>query len=192
MLDAARLDRAYVNNGGDIAVHLTGAEQFAVGLMDRPDHRGVMQTINIEAGDPSRGIATSGRHGRSFSLGIADAVTVLAKTASQADAAATVIANAVDLPGHPAIIRSPANALQPDSDLGARLVTRDVGALREGEIDDALQAGVGRAQQLLAAGLIEGAALRLLGEMAVVGATGFKAGALPAFHESALEGTAHV
>ncbi|MEH2515942.1 ApbE superfamily uncharacterized protein (UPF0280 family) [Bradyrhizobium sp. AZCC 1610] len=192
MLRAARLDRAYVNNGGDIALHLTGREQFTVGLIDRPDYHGVMQTISIEACDPARGIATSGRHGRSFSLGIADAVTVLAKTASQADAAATVIANAVDLPGHPAIIRCPANELQPDSDLGTRLVTRDVGALQESEIDDALRAGVSRAQQLLAAGLIEGAALRLLGETAVVGATGIKAGALAASHEGAPKRVAHV
>jgi uncharacterized protein len=192
MLAAARLDRAYVNNGGDIALHLAGAEQFTVGLLDRPDGHGLMRTTVIDADDPVRGIATSGRHGRSFSLGIADAVTVLAKTASQADAAATIIANAVDLPGHPAIVRCPANELQPDSDLGTRLVTRDVGALRESEIDDALRAGVRRAQQLLAAGLIEGAALRLLGETAVVGATGIKAGASPAFHESALERIAHV
>ena len=192
MLAAARLDRAYVNNGGDIALHLAGAEQFTVGLMDRPDRHGLMRTTVIDADDPVRGVATSGRHGRSFSLGIADAVTVLAKTASQADAAATIIANAVDMPGHPAIIRCPANELQPDSDLGARLVTRDVGALGESEIDDALGAGVRRAQQLLAAGLIEGAALRLLGETAAVGATGIKAGALPAFHEGALERTAHV
>ncbi|MEH2614724.1 UPF0280 family protein [Bradyrhizobium sp. AZCC 1693] len=192
MLAAARLDRAYVNNGGDIALHLVGGEHFTVGLLDRPDRHGLMRTIDIDADDPVRGIATSGRHGRSFSLGIADAVTVLAITASQADAAATIIANAVDLPGHPAIVRCPANALQPDSDLGARLVTRDVGALGEGEIDDALRAGISRAQQLLAAGLIEGAALRLLGETAVVGATGIKAGALPAFHEGALERLAHV
>jgi uncharacterized protein len=192
MLRAARLDRAYVNNGGDIALHLAGGEQFSVGLVDRPDRHGLMRTIVIDAGDPVRGIATSGRHGRSFSLGIADAVTVLAKTASQADAAATIIANAVDLPAHPAVIRCPANELQPDSDLGARLVTRDVGALGESEIDDALQAGVNRAQQLLAAGRIEGAALRLLGEMAVVGATGIKAGVLPAFQEGALGRTAHV
>jgi len=183
MRAAARLDRAYVNNGGDIALHLTGGEQFTVGLMDRPDRHGVMQSIAIEAEDPARGIATSGRHGRSFSLGIADAVTVLARAASQADAAATIIANAVDLPGHPAIVRCPANELQPDSDLGARLVTRDVGKLREEEIEDALAAGVDRAQQLLAAGLIEGAALRLLGETAVVGSTG--KGAPPAFHGSA-------
>ena len=192
MLAAARLDRAYVNNGGDIALHLAGSEQFTVGLMDRPDRHGLMQTMVIDADDPARGIATSGRHGRSFSLGIADAVTVLAKTASQADAAATIIANAVDLPGHPAIVRCPANELQPDSDLGARLVTRDVGALGEGEIDDALRVGLSRAQQLLAAGLIEGAALRLLGETAVVGATGIKASALPAFDGSAPERTAHV
>jgi ApbE superfamily uncharacterized protein (UPF0280 family) len=105
MLNAAALDRAYVNNGGDIALHLGGGEHFSVGLMDRPDRDGVMRTMRVEADDPVRGIATSGRHGRSFSLGIADAVTVLAGTASQADAAATIIANAVDLPGHPAIIR---------------------------------------------------------------------------------------
>jgi len=192
MLAVAPLDRAYVNNGGDIALHLAGDERFTVGLMDRPDRLGVMRTIDIDADDPVRGIATSGRHGRSFSLGIADAVTVLARTASQADAAATIIANAVDLPGHPAVTRCPANELQPDNDLGTRLVTRDVGALGESEIDDALRAGVSRAQQLLAAGLIEGAALRLLGETAVVGATGIKAGALPAFHEGALERIAHV
>jgi ApbE superfamily uncharacterized protein (UPF0280 family) len=192
MLGTARLDRAYVNNGGDIALHLTDGERFSVGLMDRPDHHGVMQTISIEADDPARGVATSGRHGRSFSLGIADAVTVLARTASQADAAATIIANAVDLPGHPAIIRCPAKELQPDSDLGARLVTRDVGALGESEIDDALRAGVSRAQQLLAAGLIEGAALRLLGETAVVGATGIRSRALPALHGSAPGRAMHV
>jgi ApbE superfamily uncharacterized protein (UPF0280 family) len=192
MLAAARLDRVYVNNGGDIALHLAGGEQFTVGLLDRPDRHGLMRTIDIDADDRVRGIATSGRHGRSFSLGIADAVTVLAKTASQADAAATIIANAVDLPGHPAVIRCPANELQPDSDLGARLVTRDVGALSEGEIDDALRAGVSRAQQLLAAGLIEGAALRLLGETAGVGATGIWTQALPALHGSALERAMHV
>ena len=131
MLAVASLDQAYVNNGGDIALHLGEGEHFSVGLMDRPDRDGVMRTMRVDAIDPARGIATSGRHGRSFSLGIADAVTVLARTAAQADAAATVIANAVDLPGHPAVVRCPANELQPDSDLGARLVTRQVGADRK-------------------------------------------------------------
>lgn len=169
MLNAASLDQAYVNNGGDIALYLGEGERFSVGLMDRPDRDGVMQTMRIDAKDAVRGIATSGRHGRSFSLGIADAVTVLAATASQADAAATVIANAVDLPGHPAVVRRPANELQPDSDLGARLVTRDVGELSRAEIAAALESGVECARQLFDLGLIEGAVLRLCGDMLVIG-----------------------
>ncbi|WP_439363366.1 UPF0280 family protein [Bradyrhizobium sp. DASA03005] len=169
MLRAATLDRAYVNNGGDIALHLGKGEQFSVGLMDRPDRDGVMRTMRIDADDPVRGVATSGRHGRSFSLGIADAVTVLAATASQADAAATVIANAVDLPGHPAIIRKPANELQPDSDLGGRLVTRDVGEVSHHEIAAALESGAECARHLFDRRLIEGAVLQLCGDMLVIG-----------------------
>jgi uncharacterized protein len=170
MLDAARLERSYVNNGGDIALHLGHGEHFTVGLMDRPDPPGLMRTIIVDADDPTRGVATSGRHGRSFSFGIADAVTVLARTASQADAAATIIANAVDLPGHPAIVRCPAHDLQPDSDLGARLVTRDVGELTGHEIEDALESGAACARNLLTAGLIDGAVLRLQGETVLVSA----------------------
>ncbi len=172
IVGAAQLERVYVNNGGDIALCL-------------------MRTMVIRADDPSRGVATSGRHGRSFSLGIADAVTVLARTASQADAAATIIANAVDLPGHPAVVRRPAQDLQPDSDLGARLVTRDVGELSDVEIEDALEAGADKARQLLAAGLIDGAALRLHGETVVV-ATREMLRAETAFQRGAIESAMHV
>jgi ApbE superfamily uncharacterized protein (UPF0280 family) len=191
MQSVAQLTRAYVNNGGDIALHLGGDEEFTVGLMDRPDGHGLLRTMTIRAADPIRGIATSGRHGRSFSLGIADAVTVLARTASRADAAATVIANAVDLPEHPAIVRCPANEVQPDSDLGARLVTRDVGELSEHEIEDALEAGHRCARKLLAAGLIEGAALRLHGETIVVGARSIEARTPQAIRGHASESTMH-
>jgi ApbE superfamily uncharacterized protein (UPF0280 family) len=173
MLQGARLGRAYVNNGGDIALHLADGEHFSVGLAERPDRPGLMRTMVIAHDDPTRGVATSGRHGRSFSLGIADAVTVLARTAAQADAAATVIANAVDLPGHPLVLRCPAHDLQPDSDLGTRLVTRDVGALSLAEIEDALEAGADCARKWLAAGLIDGAALRLRGEIIMVATRGF-------------------
>lgn len=169
MRNAATLDQAYVNNGGDIAIHLAPGEHFTVGLMDRPDSDGVMRTMIVRHDDPVRGIATSGRHGRSFSLGIADAVTVLARTASQADAAATVIANAVDLPGHPAITRRPASDIQPDSDLGALSVTRDVGPLSQAEIREALDSGAERARQLFDRGLIEGAVLGLSSDMLVIG-----------------------
>jgi len=169
MIHVATLDQAYVNNGGDIALHLDEGEHFSVGLMDRPDRDGVMRTMRVYSTDPVRGIATSGRHGRSFSFGIADAVTVLAATASRADAAATIIANAVDLRGHPAIIREPANALQPDSDLGPRLVTREVGELSQTEIAAALESGAECARQLFDRGLIEGAVLQLCGDMLVIG-----------------------
>jgi uncharacterized protein len=170
MLQSAPLEQAYVNNGGDIALHLADGEHFTVGLADRPDAAALMRTMVVHADDPSRGVATSGRHGRSFSLGIADAVTVLARTASRADAAVTIIANAVDLPGHRAIVRCPAHDLQPDSDLGARLVTRGVGELSADEIEAALESGAACARKLLAAGLIDGAALRLHGEMITVAA----------------------
>lgn len=168
MTSSASLDRAYVNNGGDIALHLVGHERFTVGLVDRPDMPGLIGRTVIAAGDPTRGIATSGWRGRSFSLGIADAVTVLAQTAAQADAAATVIANAVDLPGHPLIVRRPANELQPDNDLGARLVTCGVGELSSCEVASALEAGASKARESLAAGLIDGVALHLQGETVAV------------------------
>jgi hypothetical protein len=168
MIQAANLTRAYVNNGGDIALHLAAGERFAVGLVGRLAPPSMLGTTCIMAEDPSRGVATSGWHGRSFSLGIADAVTILAATASQADAAATIIANAVDLPGHPAIDRAVARDIQPDSDLGDRLVTRGVGALSQKEINVALEHGADEARTLLAAGLIESAVLHLQGETRVV------------------------
>ena len=101
MTSAANLSRAYVNNGGDIALHLAPGEHFVVGMVERPDRPSLFGTAILDSTQPVRGIATSGWRGRSFSLGIADAVTVLADHAAMADAAATIIANAVDLPGHP-------------------------------------------------------------------------------------------
>src|SRR5450432_968039 len=192
MLQSAQLARAYVNNGGDIALHLADGEHFSVGLAERPNGPRLMRTMIVGHDDCSRGIATSGRHGRSFSLGIADAVTVLAPTAAQADAAATIIANAVDLPGHPAIVRCPAQDLQPDSDLGERLVTRDVGDLSDSEIAVALESGAACTRKLLAAGLIDGAALRLQGEMIVVATRTIEMPALPTpLRSRAMEGATH-
>ena len=166
MVEAAALSRGYVNNGGDIAMHLARGHRVRLGLA-RPAHAGLHGTAEIGAADGVRGAATSGWPGRSHSLGIADAVTVLAGTASLADAAATVIANAVDLPGHAAITRVPARALAPDSDLGDRLVTRAVGPLQPDEIERALDAGLRVADALRRQGLIAGAALNLQGVMAL-------------------------
>jgi uncharacterized protein len=172
MVAAAPLDRAYVNNGGDIALHLAPGQRFTTGLIDRPDYPSLIGTAVVAAKDAVRGIATSGRHGRSFSLGIADAVTILAATAADADAAATIVANAVDLPGHPGIVRAPADSLDPDSDLGARLVTRDVRVLLARERDQALRAGLHRAAGLIAAGRIVAASLHLQGVTRTIGMPG--------------------
>lgn len=169
MVDAADLARAYVNNGGDIALHLAVGNHFDIGLVDRPDCPSLFATSRVAAGDPVRGIATSGWRGRSLSLGIADAVTVLAAAAAVADAAATIIANAVDLPGHPAITRIPARDLAADSDLGDRLATRAVGALDPDDIAAALDGGVAAARPLAEAGHIVAAALHLGGRTRTVG-----------------------
>ncbi len=172
MVSAAEVPRAYVNNGGDIALHLSAGEQFVVGMVERPDRPSLIGTTTLRASDPVRGIATSGWRGRSFSLGIADAVTVLADRAAAADAAATIIANAVDLPGHSAITRVAACELQPDSDLGGRMVTRAVGDLTVRDVDQALNAGVLVAHRLLRIGLIRSAALSLQGETRIVASSG--------------------
>ena len=158
------LQRAYVNNGGDIALHLAAGERLTAAIAGTP-HR-----VAIHSHDAIRGIATSGWRGRSFSLGIADSVTVLAKTAAMADAAATMIANAVDLPNHPAITRAPAKSLQCDSDLGAHGVTTYVGPLTQDETVRALSAGHVLAETCCANRLILGAALCLNSHLRTTGA----------------------
>ena len=158
------ITRAYANNGGDIALWLAPGESLTCALAASP-----MDRVTLRASDPVRGIATSGWRGRSFSLGIADAVTVIARTAAIADAAATMVANAVDL-DHPGIQRRPACEVQCDSDLGARLVTVSVPVLTPAERARALEAGLRAAERFRSRGLIEGAALFLQGEMRATGA----------------------
>jgi uncharacterized protein len=168
MTKAAQLRRAYVNNGGDIALHLSGGQSYRVGLVERPETPSLFGSAEISATMEICGVATSGWRGRSFSLGIADAVTVLAETAAQADSAATIIANAVDLPNHPAIVRIPARKLAPDSDLLDLPVTRAVGPLRPQEIAQALEAGAAVAEAIRSTGLVHSAALCLRDQVRIV------------------------
>ncbi len=156
LLAGRTLDRAYVNDGGDIAIHLAPGHKLRAGIFATA----LDGVAHLTHDSPVRGIATSGRGGRSFSLGIADSATVLARTAAAADAAATLIANAVNL-DHPAIERRPACELDPDSDLGDLPVTVGVGTLSDAEIAEALDLGVAEARRLRLAGLIDGAALSL-------------------------------
>ena len=170
MTTGRKLARAYVNNGGDIALHLSPGETFSIGMVDRPDRPILSARATVGAADRVCGVATSGWQGRSFSLGAADAVTVLAASASVADAAATLIANAVDIPGHPAIRRTPACGLDPQSDLGERRVTVAVGPLTADEIGRALAFGVAEGELWRELGLIEAVALRLGERTRLVGA----------------------
>ena len=159
--------RAWVNNGGDIAMHLTPGQSLKVGLyadIARLDAAQLQDQLlldgqfSVNATMPVRGVATSGWRGRSFSMGIADSVTVLARTAAQADAAATVIANAVNVKDA-RVQRAPAASLKDDSDLGQRLVTTGVPPLAPALVLQALQAGLATARSLQNKGLIYSALL---------------------------------
>lgn len=173
------ITRAWVNNGGDIALHLAPGASVRVGLfadLARFDPRfdprdgGTLPLdarFAVDAATPVRGIATSGWRGRSFSLGIADSVTVLAATAAEADAAATVIANAVDVV-HPGIERRPANTLKDDTDLGALPVTVGVPRLPAPLVDAALAGGVAAARRLQARGRVWAVVLACQGRVATV------------------------
>ncbi len=167
------ITRAWINNGGDIALHLAPRHSVSIGLyadLARFDGQQARDGIDIDgrftvsAALPVRGVATSGWRGRSFSLGVADSVTVLARTAAAADAAATVIANAVNV-DDPRIVRRPACDLKDDSDLGAIPVTVDVPPLNRPIVEKALRSGARRARELRAAGLVWSAALVCQGRL---------------------------
>ncbi|MDF3413756.1 UPF0280 family protein [Sulfitobacter sp. M57] len=167
MTDACVLSRAYVNNGGDIALQLTQGTAFKMAMAGHNNRP--LGLIHIAYDDPIRGIATSGRHGRSLSRGVADSVTVLAASATQADVAATLIANAVDVENDPAIRRQPACDLDEGSDLGRRLVVTGCGPLGVRALATALDHGQTRAQEFIAGGQITGACLFLQGQSRVTG-----------------------
>ncbi len=166
MLTVAPLTRAYVNNGGDIALHLAPGASMEIGLI--VPETGLTGATRISSDSGIRGIATSGRGGRSHSLGIAESVTVLAHSAALADAAATMIGNAVNAE-HPAIHRELASNLNPDSDLGDRLVTVAVGRLPDSVLETAFASGQALARSYRRKGWIEAALISLQGNVRTIG-----------------------
>lgn len=173
------IERAWINNGGDIALHLAPGASARIGVFAdlanfdlrdalAPGHELTVDGAFVLQSDmPVRGVATSGWRGRSFSLGIADSVTVLAATAAEADAAATVIANAVDVVDA-AITRRPASECKDQSDLGDIPVTVEVGPLSPAQVRRALDAGAARALALQGEGRIWSAVLVCQGQWQVV------------------------
>lgn len=167
LLEGRRLRKAYVNDGGDIALHLAAGEAIDVAIVADIACPSLSATTHVTAQMPVRGVATSGWRGRSQSLGIADAVTVLARSAAEADAAATLVANAVNVE-HAAIGRRPARSLREDSDLGDLPVTVAVGPLPARHAEAALDSGLQVAQQMQARGLLHTAYLALQGRTRVL------------------------
>lgn len=169
--------RAGVNNGGDIALYLTPGQSYRIGVVGDLAEPRVGAATRIDAGSPVRGVATSGWRGRSQSMGIADSVTALARTAALADAAATLIANHVDV-DHSVVRRAPASRMREGSDLGDRLVTVAVGELPAAAVETALDRGARFARRCIEDGLIEQAMLSLAGRHRVIGSASDGADAL--------------
>ena len=95
-------------------------------------------------------------------------MTVFARSAAQADAAATLIANAVNV-NHPHVQRTSAREVFPDGDLEQLEVTTDVGELPQEAILMAINQGSRVAARFLELGHIKGALLYLQGQRRAVG-----------------------
>jgi ApbE superfamily uncharacterized protein (UPF0280 family) len=207
VFDRPGVRRACINNGGDIALLLSPGANYRVGICSEipgcaqldggwplaSDGVPLSSAFTVRDDTPVRGIATSGWRGRSFSLGIADSVTVLAANAAAADAAATLIANAVNC-DHAGIERMPADQLKDDTDLGALPVTVDVSPLPATAISAALASGRAEALRWRDRGLIYAAAMVLQGHVEIMPPRAERAPAVPScaalFERTAAEGAA--
>ena len=148
--------KVIVDNGGDIAVRLSGAETARVGVRSDISSATITHVITLDSRSPSWGINTSGLGGRSVTRGIATAAAVLAYSSARADAAATDIANAcfVDDEG---IVQVPAGQLDPMTDIPDIPVTVLVKDLKPDTTDRSLERSLERAKRYVESGLILGA-----------------------------------
>ena len=154
-----------VDNGGDIAIRLKGDEQVRVGIKTEVEARNPGYLLVVDSRMSVGGVATSGLGGRSFTKGIASAVTVLSENASSADAAATVIANATNVE-HPVITRCLPETVYPDTDIAGEWVTEDVGELPPEKVSEAMRRGLSEACRLEGKAHIKGAFIALKGNVA--------------------------
>jgi ApbE superfamily uncharacterized protein (UPF0280 family) len=153
-----------VDNGGDIAIRLREGEVARVGVKTEIDADRPTYLITIDSTMGIGGVATSGLGGRSFTKGIASAATVLSKTASFADAAATVIGNFTTVED-PNILRTLAEKIYPDTDIPGEWVTIRVGELSQEKIEKALDESLSKAYGIIQKGLINGALIALRGRV---------------------------
>ncbi len=153
-----------IDNGGDIAIRLREGEVARVGIKTEIDAISPSYLVTIDSKMGIEGVATSGLGGRSFTKGIASAVTVLSERASVADASATVIGNHTNVED-PNIIRSFAEEIYPDTDIKGELVTLKVGRLSREKVVEALENGLSKAKSMFEKGWIRGALIAIKEEV---------------------------
>jgi ApbE superfamily uncharacterized protein (UPF0280 family) len=156
------MTKVVVDNGGDVAIRADGEVSITVGIRPDVSDRAVSHVIGLDPGLRSHGVATSGLGGRSLTRGIASAATVIARTASLADAAATAVANASFLEGAQ-VWRRPAEEIDPYTDIPGLDITVKVGALSDDKKRRALSKALGRAEDLVRRELILGAFVAVQG-----------------------------
>lgn len=160
--------RSIVNNGGDIALRTIEDAPITVGIRSDISSHIVDHKLRVLGSDRVGGVCSSGLGGRSFTRGIASSAVVFAARCSVADAAATEIANHTYIQSS-GIRRIQAKELDPDSDIKDLEITIGFDKLTEREINEALDKGLARAEQLTGQGLILGAFLNVCGRMATCG-----------------------
>jgi ApbE superfamily uncharacterized protein (UPF0280 family) len=160
------LTRVIVDNGGDIAVRMAEGEKITVGVRSQVTSPSISHLIHLDSGCLTWGVTTSGMGGRSFTRGIASAVTVLAAKASMADAAATAVANACFVEDK-GITQLPAERIDPNSDLAGLCVTTEVGNLESDSIRQALENARLKAEAICQKGLIIGTFIALGSKLAI-------------------------
>jgi len=150
------MTKVIVNNGGDVAIGTGPGVSVNVGI--RPDlaQSGIEDILTLGDERPSWGVATSGLEGRSLTQGVASAATIIAGSASLADAAATCVANASYVEDE-TVIRRPAEELDEQTDIPGIAVTIQAGPFTEEKKDLALSGAMNKAEEFINKGLIFGA-----------------------------------
>jgi hypothetical protein len=163
------MTKVVVDNGGDVAVRLQEGASVKVGIRREIGKQEISNVIALDSRSPSWGVTTSGLGGRSLTRGIASASTVIAGSASLADAATTAVANASFVEDEK-VIQSPAEEIDPETDIAGLPVTVKVGPLSEETKAMAVLGAIGRAEELICKDIILGAYVAVQGK---VGMTGF-------------------
>ena len=147
-----------VNNGGDIAFYQDQAQKLKIGLKPDLSQERCSHFLTVNKANFCPGIATSGLGGRGFTMGIASSVTILAPDSATADACATLIANKTTV-DDPAVVKVPAEIMDPQTDLRGKTVTVECTSLKAEQYLEAIQSGLTATKILINNKVIKGAVL---------------------------------